>query len=57
MNWHIRLAALFVMLALAGCAPGVNGNGQSRYAPYSRDNGNMHEHGGGDGGGGGGGSM
>jgi hypothetical protein len=37
MNWHIRLAALFVMLALAGCAQGVNGQGQSRYAPYSHD--------------------
>ena len=52
MNWHIRLATLFLILALAGCAQGVNGQGQSRYAPYSRDNGNMHDHGGGDGGGG-----
>jgi hypothetical protein len=54
MHWQSQLAALFVMLALAGCAQGVNGQGQSRYAPYSRDNGNMHDSGG-DGGGGGGG--
>jgi hypothetical protein len=43
MNWHIRLAALFVMLALTACAQG----GQVPYAPE-----NMHDRGG-DGGGGG----
>jgi hypothetical protein len=37
MNWHRWLAALFVMLALAACAPG----GQVPYAPE-----NMHDRGG-----------
>lgn len=50
-----RLAALFVVLALTGCAQGVTDN--RSYAPYSpENNGNMHDSGGG-GGGGGGGSM
>jgi hypothetical protein len=49
------LAALFVVLALAGCAQGQAG---AQYAPYSpENNGNMHDSGGGGGGGGGGGSM
>ena len=34
MNWHRRLAALLVMLALAACAQGV----QVPYAPYPREN-------------------
>jgi len=47
MNWHRSLAALFVMLALAGCAQGVTGPAQ--YAPYSpENNGNMHDSGGGE---------
>jgi predicted small lipoprotein YifL len=50
MNWHRRLAALFVVLALASCA-----QGPASYPPENK--GNMPEHGGGDGGGGGGGSM
>jgi hypothetical protein len=60
MNWHRRLAALFVLLALVGCAQGVTGQAQAPYAPYSSENkGNMHDSGGGSGGGGGdgGGSM
>jgi hypothetical protein len=44
MNLHTRLAALFVILALAACAQG----GQVAYAPYSPEN--MHDRGG-DGGG------
>jgi hypothetical protein len=40
--------ALFVMLALAGCAQGVTGRAQAPYAPYSpENNGNMHDSGGG----------
>jgi hypothetical protein len=46
MHWQGRLAALFVMLALAGCAPGVVGPGQAPNAPYQqgdpRDTGGMH---------------
>jgi hypothetical protein len=54
MDWHIRLAALLIMLTLFGCA-----QGQGQYAaPYSPDNnGSMPERGSGDSGGGGGGSM
>jgi hypothetical protein len=49
-NWNTRLAALFVMLALAGCAQGVTGQAQAPYAPYSpENNGNMHDSGGGGG--------
>ncbi len=56
MNWHKRLAALFVILALAGCALEITSQGQTPDAPYSpENNGNMHDSGGG--GGGGGGSM
>ena len=54
MNWHKRLAAVFVMLALAGCAQGTTGQAEVPYAPYSpENNGNMHDSGGGGGGGGG----
>ena len=50
MHLHRQLAALFIVLALAGCAQGQAG---AQYAPYSlENNGNMH-----DSGGGGGGSM
>jgi hypothetical protein len=34
MNWHRRLAAFFVLLALAACAQ----EGQVLYAPYSPEN-------------------
>ncbi len=52
MNWHRRLPALFVLLALAGCAQGVTGQVQTPYSRYSpENNGNMHASGGGDGGG------
>jgi hypothetical protein len=50
------MAALFVVLALAGCAQGTTGQAGTPYAPYSPEsNGIRPEHGGGDGGGGGGG--
>ena len=32
------LAALFVLLAVSGCAQVATGQGQPPYAPYSRDN-------------------
>ena len=52
MNWWISFAALFVMLALAGCAQGTTGEAGAPYAPYSPENtGTRPEHGGGDGGG------
>jgi hypothetical protein len=52
-----RMAALFVALALAGCAQGTTGQAGTPYAPHlPESNGNRPEHGGGDGGGGGGGS-
>ena len=35
MNWQRRLAALLVMLALAGCAQGTAGQAGAPYAPYS----------------------
>jgi hypothetical protein len=50
MNWHRRLAAFFVLLALAGCVEGAPGQTQAPYPPYSPEN--MHDRGG-DGGGGG----
>jgi hypothetical protein len=51
-----RLAALFVVLALTGCAQGTTGQAGTPYAPYPPEtNGIKPEHGGGDGGGGGGG--
>jgi hypothetical protein len=56
MNWRRGVAALFVTLALVGCAQGAPGQAGAQYAPYSwQDNGIRPEHGGGDGGGGGGG--
>ena len=56
MNWRRRLAALFVVLELAGCAQGTTGQPGAPHSPYSsEDNGIRPEHGGGDGGGGGGG--
>jgi hypothetical protein len=49
-----RMAALFVVLALAGCAQGTTGQAGAAYAPYSPENSGIRpEHGGGDGGGGG----
>jgi hypothetical protein len=55
MHWHIRLAALFVMFTLVGCARGKTGQGQAPYPAHSPEsNGTMPERGGGDGGGGGG---
>ena len=58
MKWRSRVAALFVVLVLAGCAPGVAGQAEAPYSPYSPDNNEIRpEHGGGDGGGGGGGGM
>ena len=39
-----RLAALFLGLALAGCAQGIAGQAGAQYAPYSpENNGNMHD--------------
>ena len=53
MNLHRLLAALFVSLALAGCAQEIPGQAQAPYAPNSpEDNGIRPEHGGGDGSGG-----
>jgi hypothetical protein len=50
MHWHRRLAALLIILALAGCAQGIAGTAPP-YAPQSQQNsGNMPEHGVGDGG-------
>jgi hypothetical protein len=48
MNWHRWLTALFVMLALAGCAEAVTGQGQAPYPAHPLET----ERGGGDGGGG-----
>jgi hypothetical protein len=39
MNLHRLLAALFVILALVGCAQVATGQGQALDAPYSHDNG------------------
>jgi hypothetical protein len=53
-----RLAALLVVLALAGCAQGAMGQAGAPNAPNSSGNDEIRpEHGGGDGGGGGGGGM
>jgi hypothetical protein len=51
MNRHRRLAALFILLALGGCA--ATGAGQTRYMPYSHDDHSDLRGGGGEGGGGG----
>jgi hypothetical protein len=54
MHWQRWLAALFVALALAGCAQGTTEQAGAQYGPYSpENNGNMHDSGGGGGGGGG----
>ena len=54
MNWHRRLAAVFVLLALAGCAQGAMGQAGAPTAPNSPGNNEIRpEHGGGDGSGGG----
>jgi hypothetical protein len=54
MNWHRRLPALLIVLALAGCARGITGQAGAQYAPYApENNGNIHDSGGGGGGGGG----
>jgi hypothetical protein len=46
MHWQRRLAALFVVLALAGCASMSAGPGQTPNAPYQqgdpRDTSGMH---------------
>jgi hypothetical protein len=53
MNWRRWLAALFVELALAGCAQGAMGQAGAPNAPNSPGNNEIRpEHGGGDGGGG-----
>jgi hypothetical protein len=46
------LAAIFVVLALAGCAPSITGPAAGVYAPYSDDRGADMRNGGGVGGGG-----
>ena len=54
MHWQRRVAALFVVLGLAGCAQETTGQAGAPYAPYSpENNGNMHDSGGGGGAGGG----
>ena len=46
MHWQGRLAALFAVLALTGCAPVAVGPGQTPNAPYQqadpRDTSGMH---------------
>jgi hypothetical protein len=52
MPWRKQLAAILVMLALAGCVEGLVTQGRTRSAPYSPENyGNMRDSGGVDGGG------
>ena len=47
MQWRRGLAALLVMLALAGCAEGATAQGQTGYAPHSPENdGDIRERGG-----------
>jgi hypothetical protein len=44
MHWQKRLAALFIVFTLAGCAQGGTGLAGAQYAPYSpENNGNMHD--------------
>jgi hypothetical protein len=46
MNLSRLLAVIFVMLALVGCAQMTPGQGQTSYAPYSRDeSGNRNDRG------------
>jgi hypothetical protein len=54
MNLNSLVAAVLLILALAGCAQVPTSQGPAPYAPYSRDSG-ADMRGGGDGGGGGGG--
>jgi hypothetical protein len=55
MSRYSWLIALFVLLALAGCAKGILGQAGAPYPPHQPANhGSIPEHGGGDGGGGGG---
>jgi hypothetical protein len=37
MDWQRWLAALFVLLALTGCAPAADGPGKVPNAPYPQD--------------------
>jgi hypothetical protein len=54
MHLYRRLAALFLVLAVAGCAQATTGQGQAPPAPYSQDNNGYPRDRGGDGGAGGG---
>jgi uncharacterized membrane protein YgcG len=58
-DWERWVAAVFVILALAGCSSqGTTDKTGARYAPYSpASKESVPEHGGGDGGGGGGAGM
>jgi hypothetical protein len=57
MHLHRQLAALFIVLALTGCAQGTTGQAGAPNTPHPPENtGSVPEHGGGDGGGGGGGA-
>jgi hypothetical protein len=50
MHLHRQLAALLIVLALAGSAQGITGQAGAPNTPHSRENtGNVPEHGGGDG--------
>jgi hypothetical protein len=51
MNLNRRVAAVLLILALAGCAQGPTSQGPAPYAPYSGDSGADMRNGG-DGGGG-----
>jgi hypothetical protein len=57
MNLNRRLAVLFVILALGGCAEPAPGRSQAPYAPYSHQSGAEDVRSGMDGAGGGGGGM
>jgi hypothetical protein len=49
MYWQKRLAALVLILSLAGCAQGTTGQAGASYAPNSPENNGIRpEHGGGD---------
>ena len=53
MTVHRRLAALFLILSLAGCVQVATEQGQVPDAPYTQDNDGYRHDRGGDGGGGG----
>ena len=56
MRWRTRLAALLVVLAVAGCTQGTTGQPAGSNTSYPSENNEIRpEHSGGDGGGGGGG--